>query len=138
MDQSVRSVMTPNPAAISLEATLTSAARTMRDMDVGTIVVTDDGRPVGIITDRDIVVRGLASGRSPNSSVAEVCSKDLTTVSESDKVEEVVQVMRERKLRRLPVTRAGTLVGIVSLGDLAVKQEPDSVLAEITAAPPNR
>ena len=68
MDQSVRSVMTPNPASISPEATLAGAARTMRDMDVGTVVVTDDGRPVGILTDRDIVVRGLAAGRSTNAS----------------------------------------------------------------------
>jgi len=138
MDQTIRSVMTPNPASIAPEATLGGAARTMRDLDIGTIVVTNEGRPVGIVTDRDIVVRGLAAGRSPTSSVAEIFSDDLTTVSESDPVDGAIKLMREKKLRRLPVTRAGTLIGIVSIGDLAVDRAPDSVLAEISAAPPNR
>jgi CBS domain-containing protein len=84
------------------------------------------------------VVRILAEGRDPAATtLADISSHDLTTVSPEDSVEQAVQLMREKAIRRLPVVEDGRPVGIVSLGDLAVERDPDSALGEISAAPPN-
>ena len=111
----------------------------MRDYDVGGIVVLDDGKPCGIVTDRDIVVRGLATGRDlETTSLGEICSCDLVTVSRTDGVEDAVSLMRQRALRRLPVVDNETVVGIVSIGDLMLERDPESPLADISSAPANR
>jgi CBS domain-containing protein len=138
MDQPVKEVMKPNPTSMHGDATLASAARTMRDLDIGSVVVVNDGRPTGIVTDRDIVIRGLAKGLSPDSALAQIGSTELTTISEDAPVEQAVRLMRDKKLRRLPVTRGETLVGILSIGDLAVQREPGSLLGDISSAAPNR
>lgn len=139
MAQFVRDVMTPNPVALPATASLVEAALAMRDFDVGDVLVLDNGQVCGIVTDRDIVVRGIAAGNYPSTvKLAEICSRDLTTLSPTDSVEEAVSRMREKAIRRLPVVENGQPVGIVSLGDLAVERDPRSALSDISAAPPNR
>jgi len=87
---------------------------------------------------RDIVVRTVAEARDPaTTTLADICSHALTTVSPTDSIEQAVQLMRAKAIRRLPVVEGGQAVGIVSLGDLAVERDPSSALGDISAAPPN-
>ena len=85
------------------------------------------------------MVRALAEGRDPaRTTVGEICSRELTTLSPNDAIGDAEKTMRARAIRRLPVVEGGRPVGIVSLGDLAVERNPDSTLGGISAAPPNR
>ena len=139
MNDNIRDVMTDSPCAVNVTESISVAARAMRENDIGDIIVLDGDRLYGILTDRDIVVRGLADDKDPRTTaVGEICSRELTTVQPSDSVGSAVRLMRERALRRLPVVdERGTVVGIVSLGDLAVERDPRSALADISVAPPN-
>jgi CBS domain-containing protein len=138
MAQNIREVMTPNPKTVKSSDTVAEAARTMRENDIGTAVVLDNGSIRGLVTDRDIVVRAVAEDRDPSQTqVAEVASEGVATVSPDQDVTEAVKLMREKNVRRLPVVEGDKPVGIVSLGDLAQEQDPNSVLADISGAPPN-
>lgn len=139
MPQRISDVMTPDPVSMTEDATIHDAAVAMRDRDIGDIVVTKaDGQILGILTDRDIVVRGVAEQADPTAmTVAEACSGDIVTVGPDDAVAAAVKQMEEHAIRRLPVTDNGSLVGIVSIGDLAVERDPESALADISAAAPN-
>ncbi len=118
--------------------TLTAAAQEMRDSAIGDVVVTDGDNVVGIVTDRDITVRGVAEDRNPATTrLNEITSKDVVTVSQYDDAVAAADLMRTYAVRRLPVIDDGRLVGLVSLGDLAVEREPQSVLADISADDPN-
>jgi CBS domain-containing protein len=130
--------MTADPRTIDTGATLVDAAREMRDGDVGALIVVDGGSVAGIVTDRDIVVRAIADGRDPGATrVADVCTDALVTLNPQDTVETAIRRMREHDVRRLPVVQGDRPVGIVSLGDLAVDRDPDSALADISAASPD-
>jgi signal-transduction protein with cAMP-binding, CBS, and nucleotidyltransferase domain len=139
MPQKIRDVMTIDPTTISVSATLVEAARAMRDQEIGDVVVLDDsGQLCGIVTDRDVAVRAVAEGRDPNStSIGEICSRDVATVTPDDSIGDAVRLMSEKAVRRLPVIENGRVAGIVSLGDLAIEQDPDSALADISEAPAN-
>jgi CBS domain-containing protein len=139
MAQNVREVMTTDLVTLPAGATAVEAARAMRTSDIGDVLVLEDGRVAGIVTDRDIVVRGIAQGRDPGQTrLADICSRELTTVSPTTAVADAVALMKDRALRRLPVVEHGRPVGIVSLGDLAVERDRQSALGGISAAPPNR
>jgi CBS domain-containing protein len=139
MAQNIRSVMNTNPLTLPAKATVAEAASAMRDANIGDVIVLDDGRICGILTDRDIVVRAVAEGRNlVTTKVADICSQDLATLSPTDNVEDAVRLMRDKAIRRLPVVEGNKPVGIVSIGDLAVSQDPRSALGHISAAPPNR
>jgi CBS domain-containing protein len=139
MPQTVREVMTEKPLALQEGTTLSEAARAMRDHDVGDVVLLNDDQVTGIVTDRDMTIRGVAEGLHPDETVlSQVASKELVTISPDASVDDAMKLMRERALRRLPVVEDGRPVGIVSLGDLAVERAPDSPLADISAADPNR
>jgi CBS domain-containing protein len=139
MAQSIRSVMTANPLTMPATSSVAEAARAMRDANIGDIIVLEEGRTRGILTDRDIVVRAVAEGRDLSiTKLVDICSQDLTTMSPTDSIEDAVCVMRDRAIRRLPVVEGDKPVGIVSIGDLAVSQDPRSALGQISAAPPNR
>src|SRR4051794_15734423 len=126
------------PVTVTPDTSLREAARLMRDADMGDVILAEDGRPRGVVTDRDIVVRGIAEHGSPDdTTVGEICTRDLVTVSPDDPVERAVRLMREMAVRRLPVVDGDRLVGVVSLGDLAIEGDQDSALAEISAADPN-
>jgi CBS domain-containing protein len=141
MDKTVREVMTPEPTTLAASSKVSDAAAAMADRDIGVLVITKgDTRVVGILTDRDIVVRGIAARRDPwTTQVAEILSdEDVVTAAPDMPVHEVVGIMRSKAVRRLPVVENGRLVGIVSLGDLAVEVDPQSALADVSAAPANR
>jgi CBS domain-containing protein len=139
MTQKIRDVMTPNPVALDATATVLDTARAMRDGDFGSVVIIEEERVIGIVTDRDIVVRALAEGHDPAvTPVGEICSRELHVVPPGDSVAVAMRVMRENAVRRLPVVKDGRLVGIVSLGDLVKLRDRDSVLADVCAAPANK
>ncbi|KAB1139232.1 CBS domain-containing protein [Micromonospora sp. DT46] len=118
--------------------TLIAAAQEMRDSAIGDVVVTDGDDVIGIVTDRDITVRGVAENMDPNSTpLNQITSKDVITVSQYDDAVAAADLMRTYAVRRLPVIDDGRLVGLVSMGDLAVEREPQSVLADISADEPN-
>lgn len=140
MTRTVNEVMTHDPRTVAAEATLTDAARFMRESDVGAIVMERDGAIRGIVTDRDIVVRAVADGRDPESTrVEEVASSDpLVTVRPEQPVDDVRRLMREHDVRRVVVEDGGRAAGMVSLGDLAVQGDADPELTDVSAASPNR
>lgn len=139
MAQNIRDVMTAHPVALPATSSVVDAARAMRDSNIGDVIVVDDSRVCGIVTDRDITVRGVAEGRDISRlKLEDICSRVLTTLSPTDSVDDAVRLMREKAIRRLPVIEGGKPVGIVSLGDLAVTQDPHSALGNISAAPANR
>ena len=138
MAQTVREVMMPDPLAVDARTTVESAAQVMRENDIGDVLVTEDGVLRGILTDRDIVIRAIAAGRHPAATATgEVCSAAVQTVGADDETSQAAEIMRRHALRRLPVIEESRLVGIVSIGDLAVADDPKSALADISAAPPN-
>ena len=139
MGQSIREVMTSDPRTVQASDSVADAAQIMREEDVGPVIVLDNGRVCGIVTDRDIAVRAVAEGRDPKqTTVGEICSRDVATLSPDQTVEEAIQLVREKNIRRVPVVDGGQPVGIVSLGDLAIERDPDSALADISAAAPNQ
>jgi CBS domain-containing protein len=134
----LRDVMTPNPTICRSDATAREAAALMRDQDIGDVLVQDDGGALGIVTDRDIVTRAVAEGRDPGDvRLSEICTSDLKSVSVDTPVDEVIRVMSDSAVRRVPVYEGGKPVGIVALGDLARDRDPSSLLGDISAAPPN-
>jgi len=136
--QMVREIMTPGPVALEPTASVLEAAGRMRDKDIGTIVVLEQDRLYGILTDRDIAVRVVAQGSDPATvTVGDVCSRELTTIAPSASLGEAVRLVREKAIRRLLVVEDGGAVGIVSLGDLAIARDQKSALGEISSAEPN-
>jgi CBS domain-containing protein len=118
--------------------TLAAAARQMRDADIGDVIITKGDKVTGIITDRDIAVRAVAEGIDPDDlTLDQMQTRDVVTVNPHDDAVAAADLMRTYSVRRLPVMEDGRLVGLVSLGDLAVEREPDSVLADISADDPN-
>jgi len=138
MSETVRSVMTTRPVTLPAAAPVVEAARAMREADIGDVIVLEHDRIAGILTDRDIVVRGLAEGRDlRHTSIGDICSRVLTTVSDDSSVEDAIKLMREKAVRRLPVVAGDQPIGVVSLGDLALKRDRLSALGDISAASPN-
>ncbi len=138
MDAQLRDVMSTPPAVVEVSAPIVDAARAMRDLDIGDVLVVDGEQLFGILTDRDITVRAVAQGTPLEAVTAgDVCSTGVLTLSADQTVEDAVRLMSDNALRRVPITEDQRLVGIVSLGDLAVEREPDSVLSEISSAPAN-
>lgn len=138
-DQTVAEVMTPAVSSVPSTASVAEAARRMRDDGIGDVLVVDDDRLRGIVTDRDLVVRVLAEHRDPETCpVGDVASARIVVVSPTDSAEKAVHLMRRSAIRRLPVVdEGGHPVGMLSLGDLAVHRDPRSALADISATPPN-
>lgn len=135
----IKDVMTPHVISIQSDKTVADAAKAMKDNDIGDVVVMNGDGVYGILTDRDIVVRALANGSDPRKAkVGEIASHSLACISPDDTTDRAVELMREKAIRRLPVLKDGKLVGMVSLGDLAVEKDPNSALGKISAAKPNK
>jgi CBS domain-containing protein len=113
-------ICTRDVDTVSYEENVLDSARRMRDRQVGTVIVVDEMRPVGILTDRDLTVRVLAAGLDPQATrVSEVMTPSPTTISEDDSIETAVGYMRAGRFRRLPVVgRDGRVVGILALDDV--------------------
>jgi CBS domain-containing protein len=121
----IREVMTKHVEVLPPHASIREAAAKMRDLDVGGIPICDGEKLQGFLTDRDLAIRALAEARDPaNTKVWEVMSPDITYCFEDNEVEEAAQMMESKQIRRLPIVdRDKRLVGIVSLGDIAVRSE---------------
>jgi CBS domain-containing protein len=137
MASTVREIMIPNPVCLSSDATIVDAAREMKMNDIGDVIVKDDTKICGIVTDRDIVVRAVAEGSLEDKTLGEICSGQLVSVSPSQPIDEAIKLMREHAVRRLPVVENDRVIGIVSLGDLAIERDQKSCLGEISRAPAN-
>jgi CBS domain-containing protein len=134
MAQLVRDLMTPDPVALPAGTPVPEAARVMRERDIGDVLVVDDDRLRGIVTDRDIVVRGVADwGDVSTCSLGDVCSDQLLTATPDEEVDAAITRMREASVRRIPVVDGERPVGILSIGDAAVARDPGSALADISA-----
>jgi signal-transduction protein with cAMP-binding, CBS, and nucleotidyltransferase domain len=135
----IRDVMTSDPTTLPAATAVVDAARTMRESDIGDVIVLDDSQQIcGIVTDRDIVIRTVAEGQDPSQvRLGDICTPDVATLTPGDSIGDAVRLMTDKAIRRLPIVENGNPVGIVSLGDLAVSQDPESGLADISAAPPN-
>ena len=121
-EMKIREIMTPDAQCVRPEETLVDAALLMRQLDVGVLPVCDGDELVGMLTDRDIAIRAVADARHPATTmVREVMSAGTITVFEDQEVDEAVQIMELHQIRRAPVlNRDNRLVGILSLGDIAV------------------
>lgn len=134
----VRDVMTAEPVTLDAASPIRRAAALMKERDVGDVLVTEDGELHGILTDRDIVVRALATGRDLDGAIGEICTTSPVTVGPEDALDAARDRMRKRAVRRIPVVdEENQPVGIVSLGDLAIERAPRSALGRISAAPSN-
>jgi CBS domain-containing protein len=125
----IRDVMTPNPRCVSASAPLREVAQVMRDEDTGAVPIVDNGRPIGIITDRDIVLRAVAEGNIQRQA-RDLATGDLVTISPDTSTKEAADLMARHQVRRLPVVEQERIVGIVSLGDLAVREGKESRMGE--------
>jgi CBS-domain-containing membrane protein len=132
----IADIMTRGVAAVGRDETLQAAARRMREMDVGALPVTDGRALAGMITDRDIAIRGVAEGMvAQEALVADVMTEEVAFCNETDSVEDVMAQMGDAQVRRLPVLGSNReIVGIVALADLATRQSTptDETLREIS------
>jgi CBS domain-containing protein len=132
----VADLMTRQVVYLSAQTTLDEAARAMADADIGDIVVTDGQRLFGMVTDRDIVVRAVAERKDPaKTTIGSITTRETVMIEQSSTGAEAARLMRERAVRRVLVCDADRkLVGIISLGDLAMQLDPSSALSEISEA----
>jgi CBS domain-containing protein len=130
----IREVMTPNPRTVTPGDTIQNAARIMRDEDTGAVPVVDNGRPVGIVTDRDIVIRAVADGGQLSRTIGEIVTGSVVCATPDMSTREASQLMSDHQVRRLPVVENDRLVGIVSIGDLAVKEGKDNRMGDTLQA----
>ncbi|MGH3178327.1 MAG: CBS domain-containing protein [Streptosporangiaceae bacterium] len=133
MDAKVRDVMTPGPIGVDYHQSVGEAARAMRDWGVGAILVVSNKSLYGLVTDRDLVVRAVAEARGADEPVGPLSSGNLIGVDADADVHEAMRLMRQHAVRRLPVLENGQVAGIVSLGDLAMQDEPDLAFAQLSA-----
>ncbi|CAL9281786.1 CBS domain-containing protein [Streptomyces sp. R02] len=141
MTTRIRDVMSAHTTSVEPMTSVTQAARLMRERDVGDVLVAYDCDLFGVLTDRDIVLRGVAEGHDPEATtVGSLCTRPpLVTLDPDDTTDHAVELMREHAVRRLPVVEhGGCPVGVVSLGDLAAEEDPHSALADISRAKPTR
>lgn len=126
-----REIMTRNVKTANRAMTLREVAALMRDGDMGVVPVVEDGKLVGIVTDRDIVVRAIAEGRDVSAAVGEVMTTEVFAVKENDFVFEAIRLMGDRQIRRVPIiNEQGELVGIIAMADIALESEDELEIAE--------
>lgn len=119
----IADIMTSEVDTCTPQTSLQEAASKMKEINVGSIPVCDNDKLIGIITDRDIVIRGIADNLSLDSAVSEIFSESVVTGSKDMAVEDAAELMADHQIRRLPIVENDKVVGIVSLGDIAVKDK---------------
>lgn len=138
MAKTVAELMTRDPVAMDAKESVTKAAAAMRDHGIGTVVVMKGGTPCGVVTDRDITVRAVATGGDLSKMPLEqICSKMVAAVAPNQSVEEAVQVMKAHDVKRVLVMEGKELKGIVSLGDLAARSLEGDLERDLSRAKPN-
>ena len=136
--RTVRDIMSAAPACMPPGESVSAAALAMKRHGIGTVLVLTDGRLTGILTDRDITVRVLAENRDPRTTlIGDICSSELVVLDPDDDLARAAGLVRDRAVRRIPVLRNGTPVGVVSSGDLALEKDARAVLSGVPCAPPD-
>ena len=126
-----REIMTRNVKTASREMTLREVAALMRDGDMGAMPVVENGKLVGIVTDRDIVVRAIADGKDVSTAIGDVMTTEIFSARENDFVFEAIRLMGDRQVRRVPIiNETGELVGIIAMADVALETEDEREIAE--------
>ena len=142
-NRQIRDVMTPDPECVSEKDSIRDVARIMKEKDTGVVPVVDGRKIIGLITDRDIVVRGLAEGKNLESvRVNELMTRSVRSAREDASVNDALELMSNAEVRRVAVVNnKDEIVGIVSLGDIASQGNQDGKIGkaveEISEAPPN-
>lgn len=126
----IEEIMTTDIETCMPESTLQEVASKMREINVGSIPICEKDRLVGIVTDRDIVIRGIAEQLPSDSAIAEILSAEVITGTVDLTIEEAAELMAAHKIRRLPIVENERIIGIVSLGDLAIRDTSETHLAE--------
>jgi CBS domain-containing protein len=139
MATQVRDLMSKQLITLDGSSPISEAAKQMFSADIGAVLVEENGKVCGIVTDRDIVIRAVAQGRDvEQTQLSAICSTDLTMVSPDDPLERAVDVMREKAIRRVLVADSqNQALGILSLGDVASQRDSGAVLGQISTAAPN-
>jgi CBS domain-containing protein len=119
--RTVSEIMSKDCVTVTLQDNIYEIALKMKQHDIGFVAVVEGKKLIGVVTDRDLVVRGYAEKHSGSTAVSEVITKDIETIAPSTSVEEAAKIMAKDQIRRLPVVENGELVGIVAIGDLAVR-----------------
>ena len=117
----IRELMSRDVRTVAPSQSIKDAAHIMNSIDVGSIPVVDNQRLVGVITDRDIVLRSVAKGQNLDQKISDIMTTNITTVTPDTEVHEAANIMATNQIRRLPVIENENLVGIVAIGDLAVE-----------------
>lgn len=126
-----RDIMTGSVKTATRETTLRDAAAMMREGDMGSVPVIDGGKLVGIVTDRDIVVRAIAEGKGPDTPVSQAMTTEIFSVKPDDFAFEAIRLMGDKQVRRIPVVNEdGSLAGIIAMADIALEMEDEREIAE--------
>lgn len=126
-----REIMTSTVKTASVDTPIREVAALMREGDMGSVPVIADGKLAGIVTDRDIVVRAVAEGKSPDTPVGEAMTAEVFSVKPDDFVFEAIRLMGDKQVRRIPVVAEdGSLAGIIAMADIALEVEDQREIAE--------
>lgn len=126
-----REIMTASVKTASPNSSLREVAEMMRDGDMGSVPVVDQGKLVGIVTDRDIVVRSVADAKGPDTAISEAMTTEIFSVKPDDFAFEAIRLMGDKQVRRIPVVNEdGSLAGIIAMADIALEMEDEREIAE--------
>ncbi len=126
-----REIMTKDVQTANREMTLQAVAVLMRDGDMGSLPIVENGKLAGIVTDRDVVIRAVAEGKDANTQIGDVMTTDVFSVKENDFVFEAIRLMGDKQVRRVPIINdAGELAGIIAMADVALETEDQNEIAE--------
>lgn len=128
--KTIKDIMTTDIETVTLKDNVYEVAVKMKNSDIGFVPVVEGKKLIGVVTDRDLVVRGYAEKREGSTAVEQVISKDVETISVNTSVDEAAKIMAKKQIRRLPVVDNGDLVGIVAIGDLAVRDKFENEAGE--------
>jgi CBS domain-containing protein len=128
--KTVKDIMSKDCVTVSLQDNVYEIAVKMKEHDIGFIPVVEGKRLVGVVTDRDLVVRGYAAKREGSAAVNQVISENITTIPSNTSVDDAAKLMAKEQIRRLPVVDNGELVGIVAIGDLAIRDKFENEAGE--------
>jgi CBS domain-containing protein len=128
--KTVKEIMSKDCVTVTLQDNVYEIAVKMKQNDIGFIPVVEGKKLIGVVTDRDLVVRGLAEKREGSAAVQQVISENITSIPSNLTVDEAAKIMAKEQVRRLPVVDNGELVGVVAIGDLAVRDKFENEAGE--------